>query len=196
MAFQDVRLDTAISYGFVGGPEFSTRIVPMNNGQENRNQTWVNPLHRYVISHEMFTRTNYLTLRAFFYGCAGQLNAFRFKDWADYQATAEALGNAPAGSAAVQLKKTYTNGSTSYVRTITKPVSGTVTVYQAGVAKTGTLDTSTGLFTPTTAWTEGEALTWTGEFDVPVRFASDHYPAKYEDYNALTAEIELVEVRL
>lgn len=48
----------------------------------------------------------------------------------DYQATAESLGNAPSGTTAVQLIKTYgTAYGQPYVRTIVKPVNGTVTVY-------------------------------------------------------------------
>ena len=80
----------------------------------------------------------------------------------------------------------------TYVRTIKKPVSATV--YQAGVPKAGTLDTTTGLFTPTTNWTAGQPLTWTGPFDVAVRFSNDSLPATWDNYQVRTVDVELVEI--
>jgi uncharacterized protein (TIGR02217 family) len=103
------------------------------------------------------------------HACDGMTYAFRFKDWNDYRATAQSLGVAPSGTTAVQLVKTYTFGSRTHTRTITKPVSATVVVYQAGVAKAGTVDATTGLFTPSTAWTGGAALTDDIEFVLPHR---------------------------
>jgi hypothetical protein len=76
-------------------------------------------------------------------------------------------------------------------------------VYQADgsgnpVLKPGTLDTLTGLFTPTTAWTSGRALWWAGEFRVPVRFNNDFMPASIDSQNEnrkfIRGAIELVEV--
>ena len=133
-----------------------------------------------------------------FLAMRGQLHSFLVKDWSDFEADGESLGNAPAGSAAVQLKKVSTFGSASFQRTITKPKAGTVVVYQGGVAKAGTVNTTTGLFTPSTAWTEGVALTWTGEFYVPVRFASDLLPMTIDNRSGaeymLNGAVELLEV--
>ncbi len=84
-------------------------------------------------------------------------------------------------------------GSQSTVRPIVKPVAGSVTVYANGVAKAGTLDTTTGLFMPTSAWTAADVVTWTGEFDVPVTFASDELIFDYNNFQALTSNIELEE---
>jgi uncharacterized protein (TIGR02217 family) len=77
-------------------------------------------------------------------------------------------------------------------------VSGTVTVYQDNgsgsfIAKPGTVDTTTGLFTPSTNWTANRALKASFEFDVPVRFASDDMPASYDTRNAITTSAELIE---
>jgi uncharacterized protein (TIGR02217 family) len=124
----------------------------------------------------------------------GSLYGFLFKDWNDYSVTAQSLGTAPSGSTAVQLVKTYTYGSETYTRTITKPVASTVTVYENGVAKAGTLDDTTGLFTPGTAWTGSAALTWTGEFLVPVRFASDDIEFVLPHRDIAEVVCELVEV--
>ena len=69
-------------------------------------------------------------------------------------------------------------------------------MYQGGVSKAGTLDTTTGLFTPTTNWTAATALTWTGEFDVPVRFENDTLPASWDNYQVRTVDVELIEILL
>jgi hypothetical protein len=54
----------------------------------------------------------------------------------------------------------------TYYQLIQKPVSGTVTIPGA----TGTLDYTTGIFTKSS----GTPTTWTGQFDIPVRFAEDY----------------------
>ena len=135
-----------------------------------------------------------------FNACRGMTYGFLFEDRLDYKATAEALGVSPAGSTPVQLKKTYSAGGQDYVRTITRPRS--VTVYQdtgsGPVAKAGTFSATTGLFTPTTAWTAAAVLTWTGEFLVPVRFANDWLPFSLDnrrgaDY-AVNGSVDICEV--
>lgn len=67
---------------------------------------------------------------------------------------------------------------------------------QNGVTKPGTVDTATGLFTPDTAWTSGQPLTWSGEFDVPVRFGNDYLPASWDNKQAINADVELLEIFL
>ncbi len=192
-------LDITPAYGWQGGPEFNTRIVPMRNGHDRRNARWDQVRHRFTLPFQNITDATYLSsLKAVFLAMRGQNHSFLAKDWSDYRATGESLGNAPAGSAAVQLQKVATFGTATYTRTITKPRAGTVTVYQAGVAKAGTVDTATGLFTPDTAWTEGQALTADFEFYVPVRFASDLLPMSIDNRTGqgyvMNGSVELVEV--
>jgi len=191
-------LDITPAFGWQGGPEFNTRITTLKNGHERRNANWSQVRHRYTLPFKNITNSAYLDqLKAAFFVARGQANSFLAKDWSDYRATGESLGNAPAGTTAVQLQKVATFGAATYTRTITKPKAGAV-VYQAGVAKSGTLDTATGLFTPDTAWTEGQALTWTGEFYVPVRFASDMMPMTIDNRSGseyvMNGSVELVEV--
>lgn len=197
MSFLEARMGDLLSLGFQSVAGYNTQIVTLDNGREQRNANWSRAKRRYSAAHTSFQVAHFPALVALFHAVRGSAHGFRFKDHTDYQCTAESLGTAPgSGSAAVQLTKTYTNGALSTVRNITKPVSATV--YVGGVAKTGTLDTATGLFTPTTAWAGG-ALTWTGEFDVPVRFTSDELPAVIETKTAggiyvIRCAIELVEI--
>jgi uncharacterized protein (TIGR02217 family) len=195
MAFIEDRLLDKVSYGFQIGPLFDTRITTLRNGHERRNRNWDTFKWRGTAPYNRIRAEHHVLLLGAHLACGGAADSFRFKNWMDYRVTGQSLGNAPAGSTAVQLVRDYeTFGSTTHRRTITKPVSGTVTVYQNGVAKAGSTDTTTGLFTPDTAWTEGQPLTADFEYDIPMRFASDWLPFTQEEWNARTGEIELIEV--
>ena len=198
----DAELDLCPAYGWQGGPEFFTRIVTLRNGSERRNANWAGMRHHFTLPFQNITDAAYLAeLKAAFVAAQGQAESFRAKDWSDFTATGQSLGTAPSGTTAVQLVKTYAFGPASLTRTINYPVAATVTVYQADgsgnpVAKAGTL--SGGLFTPSTAWTSGRALTADFEFRVAVRFASDvlsiSIDAKSGASYAVNGSVELIEV--
>jgi uncharacterized protein (TIGR02217 family) len=188
------RLSAKVEAGFSAVVGFSTRVVELKTGYERRNANWLNPKRRFTARTAGWTADMRAELLNLAHAARGSLYGFLFKDWNDYSVTAQSLGTAPFGSTAVQLVKTYTYGSETYTRTITKPVASTVTVYQNGVAKAGSLDEATGLFTPTTAWTASAALTWTGEFLVPVRFASDDIEFVLPHRDIAEVVCELVEV--
>lgn len=194
MAIIETRLPTRVERGFSVVPARFTDIVALRSGVEYRNARWSSAKRRFSGRYGNWTREMRDELLAVWMACEGPTYAFRFKDHNDFDVTAQSLGTTPAGSTPVQLVKTYTFGSRTHTRTITKPVAGTVTVYQNGVAKAGTLDTATGLFTPSTTWTAAQPLTWTGEFDVPVRFASDEIEFVLPDRAISEVNVELVEV--
>jgi uncharacterized protein (TIGR02217 family) len=194
MSFINTRLSQAVAYGFTGGPEWSTQVVPMDNGREHRNAQWLYPRHRYSAQYNNLRPDARDIVLAAFHACRGQLHAFRFKDWNDFEAMNEPLAVVPGTATPVQLLKTYSFGGAATTRLIQAPVAGTVTVYADGVAVAGTLDAETGLFTPDAAWA-GAVFTWSGEFDVWVRFASDYNAFTIGNWQAHTADIELVEVR-
>lgn len=199
MAFIETRLSDLVAYNFRVIPAYRTNVVPMDNGKEFREITRSRAKREFHAIYNKFTTATYALLLACFHACAGSGLSFRLRDWTDYQVVGGSLGTTPgANSNPVQLVKVYTMGPQSRTRTIVKPVAGTVTVYQADgggtpVAKAGTIDTTTGLFTPTTAWTASRALTADFEFDTPVRFKDDEFPSTYEDFNAITADVTLIE---
>lgn len=193
--FIESRLLEDVANGFAGGPTWYTQTVELKSGVVRRTAIRSRPRYRFSAPYQNISPTKAALVIAAFNACQGSARGFRFKDWNDYTATAEALGNTPgANTTPVQLIKSYTFGAETVTRKINKPVSGSVTVYSNGVSKAGTLDATTGLFTPTTAWTAGEALTWTGQFDVPVRFSSDDLILSFNTLNALSSDIELEEV--
>ncbi len=198
MAFIDEELDICPAYGWVGGPGFDTRIKRLKNNHERRNANASRELQNFIlpflnIEHIAYARE----LADFFRVCRGSLHSFKVKDWIDYAAASEPLGSAPAGSSAVQLKRVHVRGAYTYVRDITKPVLGAV-IYENGTPKAGTLDTLTGLFTPADPWTPGAAITWSGEFRIPVRFNNDQLSASIDNVRgngrAINLSVELIEV--
>ena len=84
------------------------------------------------------------------------------------------------------------------VRTITKPVTGTMKVYLDGVEQLSgwSVDTTTGLVTFSAPPAVGVEVTADFEFDVPVRFDTDHMAVTIETYRLHAwQQIPIVELR-
>lgn len=276
--FVEERLDVGIDYGAVGGPEWSTDVVVFGSGFEQRNARWSEARGRWELGDRLIPRSELDTLQAFFRARRGQAVGFRYRDWNDWQATAAAL--APDGTPTVQLTKTYSNAGESQVRTVAKPVGGTLSfVHEGGAYSVAGVDTATGIVTLSalssaaisgitqaspavvtatghgfttgdTIWIDGvggmteindaayvidvqtadtfalvgtdstgfgaytsggtahrypqpgDSLTWSGEFDVPVRFGTDTFRARFDAYDPDTgdaayylASLPVVEIR-
>jgi len=99
----------------------------------------------------------------------------------------------PGGKTPAQLTKRYSFGSTYSDRII--QAIDTCTVYdETGTPVSGTLDDALGLFTPASDWGAG-TYTWSGTFDVWVRFASDDFDMTMETLDIATTDVQLVERR-
>lgn len=193
MSVIETRLSPKVETGFSAVPMRFTRVRNLQNGHERRNANWTQARRRYTGRYANFTRAQREELLNCVMACEGQLYAFLFKDWSDFSVTGQALGTAPSGTTAVQLVKTYTFGSQTHTRTITRPVSASLTVYEDAVEKAGTVDATTGLFTPSTSW-GGGAVTADFEFNVPVRFASDETEFLLPFRDITEVNVELIEV--
>lgn len=195
MAFLDARLLERVAYGFEGRKTYQTRVHELRSGQESRNADRSNARWTFSALFEMVIPEDYALVVAAFDAVRGSNDSFRFQNPLDYTVTGQSLGVAPSGTTAVQLvKSSGTFGGVTRSKNITKPVAGTVTVYQSGIAKAGTFSTTTGLFTPDTAWTLDAPLTADFDWDVPVRFMADELPATYDNWRAINVPIELIEV--
>ena len=206
--FHEIRFPTAIAFGSSGGPERKTEIVTLGSGFEERNAVWANSRRSYNVGYGVKTLDDIHMVIAFFEARMGRLYGFRFKDFADFKSCAPAATPAPTdqiigtgdGTAtAFQLVKTYTSGTNSWTRTITKPVSGTVRIAKAGVEQMSgwSVDTTTGVVTFTSAPASGLAITAGYEFDVPVRFDSDALAINLESFGAGDIpHIPIVEIRI
>lgn len=207
MAFHEVRFPDNISRGARGGPERRTQIVELASGDEERNASWANSRRRYDVAYGIRRADDLAEVVAFFEARNGRLHGFRYKDWADYKsalpsqaitATDQQIGTGTGSLQAFQLAKRYTSGAQTWVRTITKPVTGTVRVALGMVEQMSgwTLDTTTGVITFTTAPVNGVIVRAGFEFDVPVRFDSDSLDVTldFERLGSITA-IPLLEIR-
>ena len=207
MAFHEVRFPDNISRGARGGPERRTQIVELASGDEERNASWADSRRRYDVAYGIRRADDLAAVVAFFEARNGRLHGFRYKDWADYKsalpsqaitATDQQIGTGTGSLQTFQLAKRYTSGPQTWVRTIAKPVTGTVRVALGMVEQmTGwTVDTTTGVITFTTAPANSVIIRAGFEFDVPVRFDSDTLDVTldFERLGSITS-IPLLEIR-
>jgi len=207
MAFHEVRFPDNISRGARGGPERRTQIVELASGDEERNASWANSRRRYDVAYGIRRADDLASVVAFFEARNGRLHGFRYKDWADYKsnlpsqaitATDQQLGTGTGSLQTFQLAKRYTSGAQTWVRTIAKPVAGTVRVALGMIEQMSgwTVDATTGVLTFTTAPANGVIVRAGFEFDVPVRFDSDTLDVTldFERLGSITA-IPLLEIR-
>lgn len=184
MAFiESPRFPDRIAYGATGGAGFSTSIARLTSGREARNGQWEYPRHAWDVSQGLNSQADFEALRAFFWAMRGRLHGWRFKDWSDYLVTV-ADGRATAiTSTTFQLVKRYSSGAINVDRLIQKPVAGTVEVLVSGSPATFSVDTTTGIVTIAAAPAAAD-ITWSGEFDVPMRFDTDQLQGRIVARNA------------
>jgi len=85
MAFlESPRFPEAIAFHAQGGPGYSTTVVSVQSGAEQRNSLWDEGLMRWDVGHVPMTLTKYGPLIAFFRGVKGKAIGFRFQDFTDF----------------------------------------------------------------------------------------------------------------
>lgn len=185
MAFDDTRFPTSISRGATGGPERRTEIVVLGSGAEERNSRWANSRRRYNAGFGVKSLGDLHEVVRFFEERRGRLHGFRWKDHIDFRsaeprqpvtATDQQIGVGDDLQDSFQLIKSYGSGLRNYIRTITKPVAGSVLLAVDGVSTTSfSIDTQTGIvtFDAGNIPVSGAIITAGFEFDVPARFDTD-----------------------
>lgn len=189
MTIPAYRLPEYIERGSQFEPTYRNVIQEAISGNEQRFAQWTKCRGVGNLSYGLLNSTDpmggFRAIVAMWRAHFGSLLPFRFRDWSDYQANNEPFGNPNGSNKNFQLTMTYdpslillgTPGLLFYVRDITLPVGAPV-IKLNGVTQTpGTAYTITnGLVVFVTAPASGTALTWSGTFDVPVRFDSDSLP--------------------
>jgi len=210
--FHEVRFPTAIALGASGGPERRTDIVTLASGHEERNSRWADSRRRYNAGYGVRSLDDLHAVVAFYEERRGRLYGFRWLDRIDFKscapgsppaATDQPIGTGDGANDAFQLVKTYGSVHAPYVRTIAKPVVGSVLVAVDGAPATEgldfTCDPTTGLvtFEAGSIPAMGTAVTGGYEFDVPVRFDSERLDVNMTSFAAGDIPaIPLVEIRL
>lgn len=197
--FHDVRLQEDVEQGARGGPGFKTTIIGVGSGNEQRNKEWQLARARWDISYGITGGAQFGGVLAFFYARNGRAYGFRFKDWSDYSVTGQVLGDGDGSNTDFQLIKTYGDVANTYIRVITRPVSGTLTVYVDAVEQTEGVDYtlgSRGVVQFSSPPPMGDEVTADFEFDVPVRFDVDELELDVtRSDTASYRSIEIIEIR-
>lgn len=163
----DPRFPTDLSLGAAGGCGWRTGIAVTGSGTEYRIGRWHQSMGQWVVGKNLQNRSQWEALIAFHRVMQGPHGVFRFKDWTDFSVTGGVLMTL-AGSTVLAAKYLLTDvfgGSSFALRAITRPVPGTISfndgsvvAYETGVVTGGNINTTT----------------WSGQFDVPVRFSEDN----------------------
>jgi len=202
------RFPTSLSYETEGGPEYSTEVLILYSGYEQRNERWNEPLFRFNAATAIQNSTNLYTLLQFFHAVGGKAHGFRFKDPTDYKSCAPSgtisnadqtiVSDATNGQTTAQIYKTYVQGALTRTRSIKKPVANTLVLAKNSVAFTSgwSVDTATGIITFSPALSLHDVITGGYEFDVPVRFDTDKLPTKLIYYLNGEAEVPIVGIRV
>ena len=200
LSFHEVQFPPDISYGVTGGPEYSTDVVVTGSGYEQRNINWFQAKCRYQAAHGVRTEDQMRRLLAFFRARRGKAYGFRFKDWLDFMGKGEIIGVGNGETAIFQLIKTYIDDSGyTEARKIRKPVAGTVRIYLGGTQQFDgwSVNYTTGIVSFAAAPAAGTIITADYEFDVPVRFDTDHCPLSIKEWEIYSWDnIPLVEIRV
>lgn len=191
--FHDVRFPDAIARGATGGPEYSTDIIAVASGFEQRNINWQAARARYDIGTGIRTREQMAEVIAFFRARKGRAYGFRFRDWTDFEAAGQAMLTT-ANPLVWQLVRRYPSGPGEDVRLITKPEVGSVIVRVSGAPVGVTIDHLTGRVTFPSA--PGATPYADFRFDVPCRFDTDHLPVVATAFHLQQiSSIPIVEIR-
>ncbi len=199
----EVQFPPSHSRGGVFEVVHDTEISRTTRGREQRNKASTKPRRRLEIDYSNRVQADLDELMAFALMAGGAHEAFRVKCWPDYThgSAPQPLGTGTGALTTFQLKKTYSVPSpgVAHVRTIDKPVQGTVVVYKAGVAQTETthytVDYTTGVITFLAAPALGQAITAEFEFDTRMRFEDDVFSVTLDAHEVYSVGVvSLIEV--
>ena len=178
MSYLAVTFPPRIAMGAARDANWSTTTVRTFGGHVKRNANWSRAQHQWDLSFAIRNTSDYRDVVEHFHQVRGQAYTFRFKDYLDFECAAADSACTLVSGDVYQIGKRY--GSTNpWVRKITRPKSPIV-VYRTRSGVTSTIspvsiDYQTGRVT-VSGHASGDVYTWSGEFDVPCRYASDTLP--------------------
>lgn len=206
--FHEVQFPLRLALATSGGPVRRTEIVQLSNGSETRNARWRDARRSYDAGSGVRSLADLYDVVAFFEARSGQLNGFRFRDPIDSRSSRpeepitpvdQAIGIGDGAERSFQLVKTYADAGGSSLRSITKPVPGSVTIAIGGAiqpAGSFEVDTTSGRITLETAPDTGMVVSAGFEFDVPVRFDIDRVEINLSAFRAgQIPSIPLLEIK-
>lgn len=185
--FETPRFPDDLACWLSGGRGFNTMVVDTFGGDEYRDGAWAMARGVWDVSEALRTIPDGGTysikpLVKMLLVARGRLHGFRVKapyDNSDDSSGVLGLtGVGVASTLAYQMYKNYTISPIPvYQQIVQKPVATGLKIYKNGVLQTltthYTINAATGIVTFVSQPTIGQTLTWTGNYDVPVRFGGD-----------------------
>lgn len=201
MAYLRAQIQACEAYGWEGGPEFKTRIVPMENSRERRNAEWQQPRHRFELPFLNIDPANYSNIKQMHLVCRGMLHNFLYRDRLDSIAQDEMFAVGDGAATTFQLSKLSVVAGVTYQRNVyALPDSApNFSVTANGTPVSGyTLDRDRGLIAFDSPPANGAILRWGGPFLVWVRFDQDWLPFSIENASSggyvQSGTVSLIEV--
>lgn len=220
-AFSEAIFPVDIAYGATSTPRYLVSIEGTEAGFERRTLRWENARREFDVATGITSmaredgddaQRHLGMLISFFHAMRGPLTGFRFKDWSDYSsapdhiseplATDQVLGIGDGETTAFDIYKRYQvigSGTDENARRIHKILPGSVRVAVGGLELTAdqfAVDVDDGRIVFSVPPPPGAVVTCGFEFFVPVRFSAGTLPVRLDAYEAGSATVELVEVRL
>lgn len=198
-SFLERRFPECVSFGSKGGPGFKTSVFTFDSGITSLEINWERMRARYEATFENVSPSDIEEVEDFFYGMRGKALAFRYKDWADYQISSQNVGVGTGTATTFQIFKRYQSGQNVFDRIIKKSVIGTSQITVDGVLQLEGSDyfmvDSEGQIVFMDPPTTGAIIRLEYiEYDVPVRFDTDHLNISYDDFRQLNTSVDLIEV--
>jgi uncharacterized protein (TIGR02217 family) len=172
IAFDNVPFPLEIKHLRVT-PLWSVTAVGVGGGATQRMSWWSDALRKFEFDLGTITLANYILFEKHFNGRRAGTRSWPFLDRSNYKATVEAFGTGDGSTVAFQLKKDDGDSGNAYLREIYKPKTGTVTIFDNAATVNPanySINYATGIVTFNVAPVSAHALTWTGEFYVPVTY--------------------------
>lgn len=183
-----------VGYPVRVGPRFSTQLVTVDSGAEQANRRWANPLRSVTIPDGVRDQATFEAVKAHWLIMGGPAHTWPWRDPTDFASVDlskinhaptvsgldQLIGTGDGVQTEFQLTKTYSVGSSSYVRPIKFPIVSSVIVTVNGVDPT--------VASPSVMWSvtrEGGVITFNEPvnmgapvragflFDLQVRYESD-----------------------
>lgn len=178
--FIEERLLDKVAYGTQSGVEYNTQVTTLRSGVEARKSQWLRPLDRFVVIYRTLMKDDREYVARVFRACRGRFAGFRFRDPLDYVAVNQPIGIGTGATQQLQLTMSYQFGPIVEVREVIKPVPGKVVISVNGEPfPPAEVDYTTGIVSLIVA--PDAVITWSGEFDKPVRFDTDQLMWSYDD---------------
>ena len=207
MAHHEVELPRHIARGAKGGSKFSTTVLMMASGREQRNINWSKVRGEWDVGYGILDRDDMEEVLHFFHARWGKAHSFNFYDWAEHTIENQIVGVMDdSNTQEYQLFKRYESGGYTYDYTVSKLVSGTFTGIQIDDAGDGvftdapgaTVDETTGVLDIGASPAENSQIRVKKvEFYRPVRFDTDLFDVSIDFWEHFTVpQIPLVEVKL